>query len=101
MPPVPTTPAAGICPPDDSSVVTIALEPDVPSPRCVALSGQQRIRVVNHGDATHVALGTWQVDLDAGGTATSPQPIDAYVASGVRTLAVARYTGSGPELQVR
>ncbi len=93
------SPAAGICSVDDAPIVEIVLAPDVPSPRCVTMSGAHRLRIVNDGAATTVALGDMRLDLAAGASATSPQPVGTYVGAGVHTLDVDRYGGSGPEVR--
>jgi peptidoglycan hydrolase-like protein with peptidoglycan-binding domain len=100
-PDAPDAPAAGICPAVDAAIVELALEPDAPAPRCVTMSGEQWIRIVNDGAATHVALGPLELDLEPGETSISPLPVGAYVDTGLHTLAVSRFGGSGPELQVR
>ena len=100
-PPSASTPAAGICSVDEAAVVEIVLAPDVATPRCVEMAADHRLRVVNQGDATRVALGAWQLDLDPGATVTSPLPVRVYAAPGVHTLRVARYGGSGPDVRIR
>lgn len=94
-------PAAGICPADTSSKVDVVLHPDVPEPRCVRVTALQWLRIVNDGAATHVTFGTWNVDLAAGATATSPLPIGTYAQSGTVTIQVGRFGGSGPQVVIR
>ena len=84
---------------DDAPIVEIVLAPDVPSPRCVTMSGDHRLRIVNDGAATTVALGDMRLDLAAGASVTSPQPVGAYVGAGDHTMDVERYGGSGPEVR--
>ena len=54
------------------SIVEVVLQPDVAMPRCVVMSGQHWLRIVNSGAATHIELGALSLDLDEGATATSP-----------------------------
>jgi peptidoglycan hydrolase-like protein with peptidoglycan-binding domain len=93
-------PAAGICPADQATTVDIVLHADVPAPRCVRVTDQQRLRITNDGPPTQLGFGTWQTDVAAGGTATSPAPIGAYATSGTVTIRVGRYGGSGPQVVV-
>lgn len=44
-------PAAGVCGRSSKPLVTIELFPDVPSPRCVEVSGAERLRLVNRSGA--------------------------------------------------
>ncbi len=100
-PTAPAAPAAGICSVDEAVIVEVVLGPDVPMPRCVVMSGDHWLRIVNAGDATHVALGAWQLDLEAGATVTSELPVGAYADPGVRSVEVARFGGTGPQLRIR
>jgi peptidoglycan hydrolase-like protein with peptidoglycan-binding domain len=97
----PPEPAAGICASDDGSIAEVVLGGDTPTPRCLAMPGDHRLRIVNDGDATTITLGSWSVDLDTGGAATSPLPVGAYLDPGTHTVTVSRYGGSGPDLLVR
>ncbi len=100
-PPTPALPASGICAVDQAPIVEVVLGPDVAMPRCVVMSGDHRLRIVNSGAATHVELGTLELDLDAGATATSPSPVGAYADVGITSVAVERYGETGPEIQIR
>ena len=94
-------PAAGICSSSNAPIAELVLGAAAPMPRCLSIPGEHWLRIVNDGGATHVALGTWELDLEAGTTVTSPLPVGAYVDPGTRGLAVSRYGGSGPDLVVR
>jgi len=94
-------PAAGICSASDAPIAEIDLGPDIPTPRCLAMSGAHWLRVVNDGGPTHITLGSWEVDLDAGATVTSPLPVGAYLDPGAHLLVVSRYGATGPDLRVR
>jgi peptidoglycan hydrolase-like protein with peptidoglycan-binding domain len=96
----PSTPAAGVCAPA-AAVAVIRLGPDVPTPRCVIVSGSDQLRVVNDGPATRVTLGSFVADVAAGATVTTVPSVGEYVEPGARTLAVARYGDSGPDVIVR
>ncbi len=100
--PDPAAPAAGVCPVDNAVIAEIVLGPDVPRPRCIIMSSDHWLRIVNQGDATHVELGTLELGLEPGATATSTLPVNAYVDAGVQTLNVSRYGGgTGPQLVIR
>jgi peptidoglycan hydrolase-like protein with peptidoglycan-binding domain len=93
--------AAGICTSDDESIAELVLGTDAAIPRCLAMPGDHWLRIVNDGGATTITLGTWSVDLDVGGAATTPLPVGAYLESGTHTVTVSRYGASGPDLVVR
>jgi peptidoglycan hydrolase-like protein with peptidoglycan-binding domain len=93
-----TTPAAGICGRADGAHATITLEPDVPRPRCVAVSPTQRLRVENGPLPATVELAGSTVDLAPDEGATIGPEFGTYLAPGVHTVHVSIYGGSGPEL---
>jgi hypothetical protein len=47
VPAVSSVPAAGICPVVPGPIVTIATDPDVPTPRCVQIRADQRLEILN------------------------------------------------------
>lgn len=97
----PTRPAAGTCSATDATIVDVVLGPDVPAPRCAVVAAEHWLRLRNDGPATHVTLGSLELDLAAHDTVTTPLPVGAYVDPGVHTLVVERYGGSGPDLRVQ
>jgi peptidoglycan hydrolase-like protein with peptidoglycan-binding domain len=94
-------PAAGVCSSNDDPIAELVLGADAPMPRCLAMSGDHWLRIVNEADPTTVTLGTWSIDLEAGAAVTSPLPVGAYVGPGAHDVAVARYGRSGPDLVIR
>ena len=93
------SPAAGICadvPAGD--VVTVALNVDVPDPRCVKVIPLQRLRVVNNtGQAITVELGRFRVEMAPGGEQTLDASFGEYLAPGVHRVKTSAPPG-GPEL---
>ena len=66
-PPVSDLPAAGICAEPSGDVVTIAVEPDIPSPRCSRVTSSQRLRVVNKtSEEIDVQIADFKMRLGAG-----------------------------------
>ncbi len=100
-PPDAATPAAGICPPANGDVVTLVLERDAPAPRCVAVTGDQRLELVNATTAGTVFFAGHRIDLAAGATAQLDQPFGAFLAPGVHRVQAEQYAGSGPEVWLR
>jgi peptidoglycan hydrolase-like protein with peptidoglycan-binding domain len=92
------TPTAGICGRAHGDEVTITLGSDVPSPRCVAVSPTQRLRVENGPLPATVELAGSTVDLAPGEAATIGPAFGDYLAPGVHTVHVSIYGGSGPEV---
>jgi peptidoglycan hydrolase-like protein with peptidoglycan-binding domain len=92
------TPASGICPEPDGTVVSFALGPEIATPRCAAVSPAQRLQLHNSGGATEVAIGDVTVALESGETAVVDRPFGTYLAIGVHTLHVRRFGGSGPQV---
>lgn len=91
-------PAAGVCaiPGPDIPVVTIELQPAIPSPRCVALLPGHRLEVVNLRDSTqNIRLGAFQATLQPGESAVSDLVAGDFLAPGHHTL---KATGSGAEV---
>ncbi len=98
----PSRPAAGVCASADTTIVEIHLGPDAPMPRCIVVAGRLHwLRIVNDGAATRVTLGSFTAELEAGATITTDLPVRSYVDLGSRTLVVARYGDSGPDVVVQ
>ena len=100
-PPDSATPAAGICPLADGDVVTLVLERDAPSPRCVAVAGDQRLELVNGTTAGTVFFGGIRINLATAATVQLDQPFGAFLAPGVHRVQAEQYAGSGPEVWLR
>ncbi len=85
------TPAAGACAgPDLSDLAEIVLvrTPDnVPVPRCLLVSGDQRLQIKNATDeAITVTLGRIQMTIEPGKTQADSHTFDSYLASGVHSI---------------
>lgn len=103
-------PAAGTCPTSPGPVVTVSLNGDTPDPRCVTVTGNQRLRLVNTTNRTAglpptPTTVTWagfpSRDLSPGESTTYDLPFSAYLAPGVHDVHVSLYGGSGPEIWLR
>ncbi len=96
-PPDSDQPAAGICGLATDEIVTVTVNPDVPSPRCVQVTGTQRLQVVNATDATvQVTLAQFNVQVQPGQAQLFDAPFGSYLAPGVHLVRV--IGGSGPEV---
>ncbi len=93
-----TQPAAGICPHAATDPVTITLAVDVPQPRCVAVSSNQRLRLVSDGAQVTVRFGPFSADLAPGQTVIFDRPFGDYLDPGVHLVTTSTYGGSGPEV---
>jgi hypothetical protein len=92
--------AAGVCVGQDSEIVAVTLEIDVPSPRCVVIRGSQRLRVTNHFEKTALAkLGPLEMVIPTGASVTVRETFDSYMEPGGHTLKTDVYGGGGVELR--
>ncbi len=88
------TPSAGGCQTTPGTVVTVYANPDVPTPRCVLVRPDQRLRVVNssalHGSPPKTITVGWANYpprvLRAGQSTTYDKPFGEYLAVGVHNL---------------
>jgi hypothetical protein len=96
--PYASSPAAGICAgPAPEMVVQVEIWPDIPSPRCLQVTPEQRLEVVNRTqDMIHVRLGNLEADIQPGGNHTFDVRLGDLLAPGVHRLEVSPY--SGPEI---
>jgi hypothetical protein len=98
------TPAAGVCPVDTDDIVTFTLSPDVPSPRCLQLTGRQKVRIANPSAAGAVTVaigGTEPRVIDEGGSTTYDATLGTFLAPGVHGIRTSDYDGGGPEIWLR
>ncbi len=96
-PPDAEQPAAGICAEGQDEVVAVDINADMPSPRCVKVTSQQRIEVRNRTQsALQLELGFKRAQVEAGGTYRFGQPVGEFLAPGVHVLLAAPF--SGPEV---
>lgn len=98
------TPASGFCPdPPPGTVVTVTINPDVPSPRCQKVLANQQLRVVNNTSQTlTVSLGQNSLTIAPSQSQTITQTFGTYLASGVHHIItssqLAQQGGAGPEI---
>lgn len=92
------SPAAGICM-DAPGEETISVEifPDIPSPRCLQVTGDQKLNVINRTDSILLlSLGDEQGSLPPEQEYLFDKPFGEYLAPGVHVLDASPY--SGPEI---
>jgi hypothetical protein len=87
--PVAESPAAGICGTFDGDIVTLTIYPDIPDPRCVEVTSEQKLRVVNRrGERIQAAIGKFKADLAPDEEHTFDVPVGEYLMPGVHLLQV-------------
>jgi hypothetical protein len=97
VPPISNEPAAGICATAEGEWATAEILPDAPSPRCLKVTGQQRLKVVNRTNAAvRAQLGPFSVEVQPGAEGVLDRPFGAFLAPGVHQVIVT--PGSGPEV---
>ena len=96
-PPDSDQPAAGICDPAVGDVVIVNISADIPSPRCVKVTGNQRLQVINAtAGSVQVQLAQFDVQFQPGQMQLFDASFASYLAPGVHRLRVTG--GSGPEI---
>lgn len=92
------SPAAGICMESPGeSVVSVEIFPDMPSPRCLKVSAEQKLMVINRtGIALQVSLGAVESSLTPGGDGMLDRTFGEYLEPGVHVLLADPYFG--PEI---
>ncbi len=96
-PPDSDQPAAGICGPVSGDVVVVNISADEPSPRCVKVTSNQRLQVVNTTDGpVQVQLAHFNVQLQPSQALLFDAAFGSYLAPGVHWLRVTG--GNGPEI---
>lgn len=77
---------------------------DGPSPQCVRVSAEQRLRVVNHSGVAAITVG-WadypSRSVPSGQATVYNQPFGRYLAPGVHALHVSLYKSGAPEVWLR
>ncbi len=98
--PVSQQPAAGICGAAEGDIVTIRINPDVPDPRCVIITSDQRLKVINNRDEIiQISLGVFEAEIDPGDESLAPLTFGAYLATGVHLIEVSPCCGASLWLQ--
>ena len=96
------TPAAGTCGSFTGTVVEVVLNPDIPSPRCVEVTADQRLQVRNAaGESVTVTFAGSTVALGDGDTHVFDQPFGDYLAPGVHRVTASIYGDSGAEIWLK
>lgn len=96
-PPDSDQPAAGIFDPIVGDVVTVNISADVPSPRCVRVTGDQRLQVANATDGmVQVQLAQFNVQLQPGQAQLFDALFGLHLAPSVHWLRVTG--GNAPEI---
>lgn len=90
-------PASGICDPAGDEVVVLNISADAPSPRCVKVTGNQRLQIFNTtAAAVHVQLAQFNVEIQPGQTQLLDASVGSYLAPGVHWQDV--IGGNAPEI---
>lgn len=83
------TPAAGICGGFEGQWVTIAINPDIPDPRCSLILPDQMLEVINHREETlTVSIGHLSAEIPPGGSHRFELPFGEYLLPGVHAISV-------------
>ena len=90
-------PAAGICAEAEGEWATVQIAPDMPSPRCLKVTREQRLKVINGADTrVQIQLGPYALELPPGMEGTLDAPFGNFLAPGVHRVLASPY--SGPEV---
>jgi hypothetical protein len=95
------SPAAGICgEPTSEDTVLVEIWPDIPSPRCLVVRGDQYLRVVNRTDEVlTISLGRLTGSALPGEAITLELPFDQYLETGVHVVLATPF--GGPEIWLK
>lgn len=93
------TPAAGSCNPVQGGTVSVTLNIDVPNPRCVIISGTQKLTLINgSGQTVSLNYGSYVSQIPPGNSYTFPLAAGLFLSPGVHRIQTSLYSGSGPEV---
>jgi hypothetical protein len=103
------TPAAGACGGGANGYATVETNPDVPLPRCLIVTARERLRVVNtsnrFGQPGRPVLVTFAGfaprRLAVGEATVFDRPFGEYLATGVHTVHLSLFRGSGTEVWLK
>jgi hypothetical protein len=92
------SPAAGICAEaPGEAVISVEIFPDIPSPRCLKVTADQKLQVINRTDsALQLSLGRLEQKLQPQAETVLDAPFGDYLAPGVHILRAEPF--SGPEI---
>ncbi|MGA2910538.1 MAG: hypothetical protein ABSE04_01915 [Candidatus Microgenomates bacterium] len=92
-------PAASSCNSVQGDVISVTLNPDVPNPRCVIISANQKLTLVN-GTSQLISLDydSYVSKISPGSNYTFPVVASLFLAPGVHVIKTSLYSGSGPEV---
>jgi hypothetical protein len=83
------SPAAGICGKAEGDLATMTLLPGIPDPRCLIVSANQRLRVINRTEGTvEISLAGVAQTLEPDGSFTFTAEFGELLQPGVHALAV-------------
>lgn len=95
------SPAAGICgEPTSEDTVQVEIWPDIPSPRCLVVHGDQYLRIMNRTDEPLViSLGRLAGSALPGEAITLELPFGQYLEPGVHVVLATPF--GGPEIWLK
>lgn len=90
-------------------VVTVVAYPGAPRPRCLTVTANQRLQVVNRSNAdgqpgkpmTVTFAGFAPRVIPVGGSTLFDQALGEYIAQGVHVLKISVYPGGGAEVWLK
>ena len=111
VPPDAINPAAGTCANATGGVAAITLNPDVPSPRCIAVHDSDRLKITNNM-GVHVTVDDggngFVISIASGATDEEMKAVGCCWQPGVHRLRISNsnthaqlYGGSGPEVWLK
>lgn len=97
------SPAAGVCGAADGALVTVVANPDTPAPRCLIVTANQRLRVVNGSNGfgqpgkpmTVRFAGFALRAVPVGETTLFDRRLGELIAPGVHYIRISLYPGAG------
>jgi len=95
------SPAAGICgEPTSEDTVLVEIWPDIPSPRCLVVRGDQYLRILNRTDEVlAISLGRLAGSVLPGEAITLELPFSQYLEPGVHVVGATPF--GGPEIWLK
>lgn len=88
-----------ICASVDTTEVTIRVNADMPSPRCVNVQPNQYLRITNHvSETVRVRLAGFDQQIAPNESASFVMPLGQYLAPGIHFVWMSRYGGNAVEL---